>query len=217
MPLQSPKVITVLVADDHPLALEGVRSILAKAPDIKIVGEVQDGEQIKPLVANLRPNILLLDLKMPNLSPVGLEKWVRENYPETVTLAFTAHHHVASLAGMMEAGAAGYLDKKLEGSDLIASIRRAAHGEILYDKEQIEQVQRWREEVTSKLESLSGREREVLQLLSEGQRNQEIAASLGISINTVEKHLKSTYKKLNVTSRAEAIHWWVEKGTDFRN
>ncbi len=214
--MHSSKIITVLVADDHPLALEGVRSMLSKAADIKIVGEAQDGNEIKSLVAKLHPQVLLLDLRMPNLSPIELEKWVKENYPEIVTLAFTAHHHIGYLAGMMEAGAAGYLDKKLEGNDLIISIRRAARGEILYDKEQIEQAHRWREEVTIKWESLSDRERDVLQLLAEGHDNHAIAAFLEVSINTVEKHLKNLYNKLGVTSRTEAVHWWIEKGTDFR-
>jgi two-component system, NarL family, response regulator LiaR len=208
--------ITVLVADDHPLALQGVRSILEKAPDIKIIGEVQDGNEIKGLVAKLRPNLLLLDLIMPNHNPTELEKWVRENHPETVTLVLAGHHRDAFLATMMEAGAAGYLDKKLKANDLLAAIRRAARGEFLYTKEQIERARRWREEVSAKWESLSDREREVLQLLTEGQDNQAIARSLSISINTVEKHLKNIYQKLGVNSRSEAIHWWVEKGTDFR-
>lgn len=154
---------------------------------------------------------------MPHHNPTELEKWVRENHPETATLVLTGHHRDAYLVGMIEAGAAGYLDKKLKGNDLLAAIRRAAHGEFLYTKEQMEQARRWREVVTAKWESLSDREQEVLQLLSEGQDNHTIAASLGVSINTVEKHLKNIYKKLDVTSRTEAVHWWVETGTDFRN
>jgi DNA-binding NarL/FixJ family response regulator len=113
--MPSLKIITVLVADDHPLAREGVRSILDQAPDIKVVGEVQDGKDIKLLVAKLRPNILLLDMKMPNPSPVELEKWVRENYPETITLVLTSHDRDSYLAGMMDAGVAGYLDKNSKG------------------------------------------------------------------------------------------------------
>jgi len=215
MPSQK-KIITILIADDHPSWIEGLRSIINKAFDMKVVGEVQNGNQIKQKVAKMRPDILLLDLVMPNHNPTEFEKWVRENYPGTITLVLTAHDRDSYLAGMMDAGAAGYLDKKLKTNDLLAAIRRAARGEYLYDKEQIERAKRWREEVTATWESLSGREREMLQHLTEGQDNHAIAASLGISINTVEKHLKNIYKKLGVASRSEAIHWWVEKGTDFR-
>ena len=214
--MQSPNKITVLVADDHPLALEGVRSILEKAPEIQIVGEVQDGNEIKPKVAELRPQILLLDLKMPNLDPVEMEKWVRENYPKTLTLVLTAHDKDAYLSNMMEAGATGYLDKKLQAGQLISSIRRAARGEVIFDGEQIDRAYRWREDIRRRWESLSVREREVLHLLTEGDDNKQIATLLDISINTVEKHLKNIYEKLEVTSRTEAVHWWVEKGTDFR-
>lgn len=215
--MKFPDEITVLVADDHPLALEGVRSILEKAPEIKIVGEAQDGNEIKPMVAKLRPRILLLDLKMPNLNPVEMERWVRENYPETLTLVLTAHDKDAYLSNMMDAGAVGYLDKKLQASQLITSIRRAAQGNFIFDKEQIERAKRWREEVTAMWESLSKREHDVLQLLTEGKDNNGIADTLTISINTVETHLKNIYKKLNVSSRTEAVQWWVEKITDFRD
>lgn len=210
------KIITILIADDHPGWIQGVRSIISKASDMQVVGEVQEGDQIKQKVAELKPDILLLDLVMPNHNPTELENWVREHYPETITLVLTSHDRDSYLAGMMDAGAVGYLDKKLKGNDLIAAIRRAAKGEFLFDKEQIERAQKWREEVITKWESLSDREREVLQLLTEGQDNSTIAASLEISINTVEKHLKNIYQKLAVSSRSEAIHWWVEKGTDFR-
>jgi len=214
---QRKKIIRILIADDHPPTVQGVRSILDKAPDIEIVGETTDGNQIKRLVADLHPDVLLLDLVMPDFSPMEFEKWVRENYSETITLVLTAHDCDAYLAGMMEAGAAGYLDKKLRAGQLISSIRRAARGEVLFDKEQIERACRWREEVEARWESLSEREREVLQLLTEGKDNKTIAASLEIAGNTIEKHLTNIYKKLDVTSRMEAVLWWLEKGGDFRN
>jgi len=210
------KTITIMIVDDHPGWIEGVRTIIHKASDMQIVGEVQDGEVIKQKIAELQPDILLLDLVMPNHNPAELEKWVREKYPDVVTLVLTAHDRDAYLAGMMEAGAAGYLDKKMKANDLLDAIRRAARSEFLYDKEQMERAQRWREEVGRKWDSLSGREREVLQLLTEGTDNNGIASSLNVSIHTVEKHLKNVFKKLSVTSRTEAILWWVEKGTDFR-
>jgi two-component system, NarL family, response regulator LiaR len=211
------KRITVLIADDHEMTRQGIRGFLEQAPDMQIVGEARDGDEIKCLVAELRPQILLLDLIMPNFSPTELEKWVRQNHPETITLVLTAHDRDAYLAGMMESGAAGYLDKKLRAGGLISAIRRAARGEVIFTKEQFERVRRWREEVTAKWESLSKRERQVLQLLTEGMENKEIAESLNITINTVEKHLTKIYQKLGVTSRTEAVHWWDEKITDFRN
>ncbi len=212
--MHSSKVITVLVVDDHPLALEGVRSMLSKTSDIKIIGEAQDGRKIKKLIAKLCPQILLLDFRMPNLSPVELEKWVRKNYPETITLVFTAHHHAAYLADMMDAGAAGYLDKKLEGSDLADSIHRAVQGEILYDEEQIKQVQEWKEQVSAKWESLTRRERELLRYLAKGEDNKTIAESLNITIKTVEFHITNILKKLNVNSREQAIVWILKHHLD---
>jgi DNA-binding NarL/FixJ family response regulator len=114
---------------------------------------------------------------------------------------------------MIDAGVAGYLDKKLRAGQLVSAIRRAAGGIILLDKGQLERARRWREHVNSKWDSLSGREREVLQRLTEGAKNKRIAESLGISVKTVQKHLENIYQKLGVTSRAEAIHWWIEKNT----
>jgi len=105
------KKITILIAEDHPVTIQGVCSILEKANDMEIVGKVEDGAQIQPMIAKLCPDILLLDLIMPNLSPTALEKWVRENYPETTTIVLTAHDRDAYLANMMDAGVSGYLDK----------------------------------------------------------------------------------------------------------
>lgn len=207
------KPITVLIADDHEMTRKGIRDFLMQAPDIQIVGEAQDGDEIKRLVAELRPNLLLLDFIMPGLNPVELEKWIIENYPETITLVLSAHHRDDYIANMMIAGAKGYLDKKLRAGELISHIRRVAQGESVFTKEQVESVRRWRAEVTAKWDSLSRREREVLRMLTEGAKNRDIAESLGVTTKTIEKHLENIYKKLDVTSRAEAIHWWVEKNT----
>ena len=209
--------ISIILADDHQMARQGIRSILEKAPDFEIVGEAKDGEEVRRLVAALRPQILLLDLKMPNLSPAELEKWVRINYPETNTLVLTGHDRDVYLANMMDAGVSGYLDKKLRAGQLISAIRRAARGEIFFDEEQIERARRWREEVGNKWASLSEREKEILQKLTEGAENLAIAEMLCITTNTVEKHLTNIYKKLGVKSRLEAAIWWLEKSGDFRN
>lgn len=108
------------------------------------------------MVAKFRPQILLLGLVMPELSPVELENWVRENCPETIALVLTTHDRDAYLAGMMEAGTAGHLDKKLPAGQLISAIRRAACEEMLFDQEQTERANCWRKEVKEKWESISG-------------------------------------------------------------
>ena len=161
MPTQQ-KSITVLIADDHEMTRRGIRSFLEQAPGIQVVGEAETGDEIKDLVACRQPQILLLDMIMPNFSPVELEKWVRVNYPETITLVLTSHDRDAYLAGMMDAGASGYLDKTLRAGQLLASIRRAACGEFIFSKEQLERARRWREDVTCKWQDLTDREREVL-------------------------------------------------------
>jgi DNA-binding NarL/FixJ family response regulator len=216
MPIKPKNIITILIADDHPSTRDGIRSILEKVPDMQITGEAGDGDQIKSKAEELQPDILLLDLKMPNLSPWKLEKWVRKHYPDTTTIVLTAHDRDAYLANMMEAGVAGYLDKKLRAGQLISAIRRAANGEILFEKEQVERAFQWVKNVKDRWESLSDREREILQLLTEGKDNKTIAGALEITINTVEKYLSNIYKKLGVTSRTAAILWWLEKSTDFR-
>lgn len=207
------KPITVLIADDHEMTRKGIRQFLEEASDMQVVDEAQNGNEIKQKVACHRPQILLLDLVMPNFSPAELEKWVRTNYPETITLMLTAHDRDAYLSTMMDAGAAGFLDKKLRAGQLIAAIRRAARGEFLFDKKQFERARIWKESVHQRWERLSERERQVLKMVTEGFDNRAIAESLGIKINTVEKHLENIYRKLEVKSRTEAVHWWVENNT----
>ncbi|MEO7841804.1 MAG: response regulator transcription factor [Anaerolineales bacterium] len=203
-----PKTITVLLADDHPVAREGVRSILAKAPDIQIVGEAENGDGIKDLIPKLRPNILLLDLKMPGTSPFEVEKWVRESYPETITLVLTAHDRDVYLAGMMDAGIAGYLSKTERVENLIAAIRRAASGESLFTHEQFIRAKKWRQEVGEKWEKLTKREREVLSLMEKGLSKRAIAQELGVTVKTVAYHASAIFDRLDVESRHEAVAWY---------
>jgi RNA polymerase sigma factor (sigma-70 family) len=209
------KKISVLIVDDHPSLRAGVRAILEKTPDIYVIGEAGSGDDAEKLLAELHPKIILLDLKMPNFSPSAFEKWARENYPETITLVLTAHDRDAYLANMMDAGAAGYLDKEAREEQLIEAIRRAASGESLFDEEQKRRARKWREEVEKKWNELSERERQVLKLLAQGLHNKDIASRLSITIKTLNKHLEKIYQKLGVTSRAEAVVWGKDNMGDF--
>ena len=206
--------ITVLLADDHPTMLAGIRATLAQAPDLKIVGEAQNGIEVQQMVAELRPQILLLDLRMPNLAPAKLEKWVRENCPETITLILTQHDRDTYLANMMDAGAAGYLSKEASAEQLIGAIRRAAKGEILFDEAQLTRVDQWRKDVGEKLKELTDREHAVLKLLTKGMDSQSIATDLGVTSKTIGFHITNILSKLHLKSRQEAMIWALKYLSD---
>lgn len=199
--------ITILVADDHPIARAGIRTILTQAEDMEVIGEAKDGFEAQQLVAELRPQVLLLDLKMPGPRPAEIEKWVRQNYPKIVTLVLTAHDRDSYLAAMMDAGAAGYLSKEESEERLIGAIRRAVHGEIIFDDNQFTRAKRWKEDVGEKLNQLTAREREILDLLSKGLDNKAIGKSLSISSKTAAYHITRIMAKLQVNSRQEAALW----------
>lgn len=208
--METKNIITILIADDQPIARAGIRQLLSKAKDFEIVGEARDGFETLKRVSQLRPRVLLLDIKMPGPRSFEIEKWIRENFPETVTLVLTSHDHDAYLASMIDAGAVGYLTKEESANRLINAIRQAAIGIIYFNEEQIDRMQRWKHEVKEKWEKLSIREREVLRILKLGKDNKTIAESLSVSIKTVEFHMTNILKKLTLNSRDEAIVWMHE-------
>jgi DNA-binding NarL/FixJ family response regulator len=199
--------ITVVFADDHPLTREGIRSALSKAADIQIVGEAENGDQVQPLVEELRPQILLLDLKMPGRPSAEIERWVRAHYPETATLILTAHDRDAYLVEMMDAGAVGLLDKEASAERLIGAIRRAASGETLFDAGQYQRAERWRKAAGEKWDSLTEREKQITQLLVAGADKERINLKLEIAVRTVDYHLANLFKKLEVKSQKEVLDW----------
>jgi DNA-binding NarL/FixJ family response regulator len=199
--------ITILIADDHPLARAGIRTILEEAPDMRVIGEAEDGDAAQKLVAKLQPRVLLLDLKMPGLSSAELEKWVRSNFPNIVTLVLTAHDRDTYLSQMLDAGVAGYMDKNTRSEQLIAAIRRAVSGEFLFSSEQIRRARQWRQQEGRKWQRLTSREREILQYLANGLDNAGISLHLSISQKTVAFHITNILKKLQVVSRQEAATW----------
>jgi NarL family two-component system response regulator LiaR len=209
-----PKSITILLADDHPTTRAGIRATLAQSPDLKIIGEAQNGIETQQMVAELRPRILLLDLRMPHLAPAKLEQWVRENYPETITLILTQHDRDTYLTKMMDAGVAGYLSKETSAEQLIGGIRRAAKGEILFDAVQLTRANHWRKAVGEKLKQLTDQEYKVLELLAKGMDSQSIATALGIGTKTVSFHITNLLSKLQLKSRQEATVWALKHLSD---
>ena len=199
--------ISVLIVDDHPALMAGIRTMIEKNTDIYVIGEASTGNEAETLVCELRPNIILLDLKMPGFSPSTFERWVRTNYPETITLVLTAHDRDSYLAAMMDAGVAGYLSKEINAEQLILAIRRAAVGASLFDETQISRVSLFKNRRESKLKKLTKRELRVLKQVVVGTDNNTIANLLCITQKTVECHITSILRKLELKSRQEAITW----------
>lgn len=196
--------LKVLVVDDHPVTRVGICTVLESAPDIKVVGVACNGREAEGLVRKLRPDILLLDLILPDRPPFEVERWVRRHYPETITLILTAHDRDAFLSRAVQRDVSGYLTKEQAVPHLVAAIRRAAAGECLLTNQQLRRAHRWQTEVGACLEKLTDREQEVLTLLGQGLDNTGIAEHLELSIHTVRAHCRHIYKKLGVSNRTEA-------------
>lgn len=200
-------IIRVLLADDHPATCAGLRAMLDAVPDIEIVGEAHDGIEAQQLIAALRPDVLLLDMVMSDLRPAEFVRWARANYPRTEVLPLTAHDRDYYLAWMVESGAAGFVTKDAAAENLVAAVRRAVRGEVLFSREQLARAEHWREAVGQKWECLTKREQEVLRLMVQGLDNATIAGVLGVQIRTVEQHVTHILDKLGITSRLEAAVW----------
>jgi DNA-binding NarL/FixJ family response regulator len=201
------KKIKIMLADDHPVTRAGIRKILETAADMEIMGEACSGFEVQELVGTLLPDVLLLDLQMPGPRPSELERWVRERYPNIVTLILTAHNRDSYLATMMDAGVAGFLSKQESEHTLISSIRRAVEGELLFSQEQYSRATRWRRCAGTKWDSLTERQRNVVCLVAKGKQNSQIALELGIATKTVAYHMTEVLKRLGVRNRSEAVAW----------
>ncbi len=201
-------IIRVLIVDDSSLMRVGIRFALEQVPDIQVVGEAQDGEEAKQMVARLRPDILLLDLIMPGPRSSEVEVWIRKHYPETITLVLTGHNQDSYLVEMIKAGVAGYISKSEAAEKLVDAIRRAMRGEIILTGEQWSRVRCWEKTVDERWQSLTRRERLVLRLIADSQSNKQIAVTLNISERTVETHIGNLLNKLGVASRLKAAMWF---------
>ncbi len=199
--------IRVVIADDHEVTRLGIRALLEADPGILVVGEASNGADAQKLVAELHPDVLLLDLVMPDLRPFQIHEWVRANCPETTVLILTAHDLDCYLAKAIAGGTAGFLNKKEPSAQLLEAIYRAAQGELLFTTEQYQRANRWQREVGAAVDCLTRREHQVLGLLAGGLPNQAIAEQLSMSVRTVETHLANIMQRLNLASRGEIIAW----------
>ena len=198
-------VIRVVIADDHPIAREGLRNLLEKAVDIKIVGEASDGTEALEMVQTLKPDVLLLDMEMPGLKGIDVAQQLRAANSTVPILVLSAHDEREYIKGLLSNGAAGYLMKEEIPQTIVQAVRGVANGEQGWVSRQVAATMAsWTQEEATKTSDLTRREQQVLKLVVEGKTNQEIGLALGISEKTVEKHLDSVFTKLQVSSRVEA-------------
>ena len=209
-PQDRPASLTVLIADDHPVVREGLRGMLAAEPGLHVIAEAGSGGEAVAMARLHRPDVVLMDLRMPGGDGVAATAGVLAAVPETRVVVLTTYETDADIVRAVEAGATGYLLKDTPRADLVSAIRAAARGEtVLGPTVAGRLVSHLRRPAT---ESLSGRETEVLGLVARGQTNVQIGRSLFISEATVKTHLLRAFGKLGVSGRTAAVTKAIELG-----
>jgi two-component system nitrate/nitrite response regulator NarL len=190
------KKIRVMLADDHGILREGVRSILQRDEELEVVDEAGERNEVVEIVATAKPDVLVLDLVMPGLEGLEVFRLVREQSPETKILVFSGYMSDELIVQCLQAGAKGYLAKTAKSSDLVGAIKVVNSGGVWAE-------QRVMAKALDKSPTVTKRELDIIRLVSEGLRNKEIADKLGISEKTVKAHMHSVFKKLNVEHRLQ--------------
>jgi two-component system, NarL family, response regulator DegU len=204
----------LVIADDHPLFRAAIREMLCEWPDLVVAGEADDGWEAVELCRRLRPELVLMDLRMPRMDGFEATREIKREFPSTIVLALSAVEEPDSLLEALKAGASGYVLKHMESQQIVGAIRRALDGENPLNQELAMQLLlRLIEEKQEKDRPapkpslsipLSPREVEVLELLVRGQSNQQIARELSISLSTVKNHVHRIITKLGVSDRVQA-------------
>lgn len=197
-----PVSIRVLVVDDHALHRDGTRHILEDYDDLEVVGDADSGEAALALVNRLQPDVVLLDIRLPGMNGIETARRIRDHHPGVRVLMVTAYDDEEYVRGAFEVGAVGYLSKSAPGRELVEAIRVVALGGTVLGPALLRPLLSGSENRAGRL---TDRELAVLQLLADGLHNKQVAARLGISARTVERHCDNIYGKLGVGSRTEAV------------
>ncbi len=208
--------LKVLLVDDHKLFRSGVKALLARQPDLEVVGEAADGIDGVKQARQLNPDVVLLDLDMPGVSGLEAVRTLTEELPQTRVLMLTVSEDAEDLLDTLRAGAAGYLLKNIDTEYFVDAIRRAASGESVVSPEMtgklVAGLKRKESTTLPDKARLSAREREILVVIARGASNKEIAREFELAESTVKIHVQNILRKLNLTSRVQAAVYAVEHG-----
>lgn len=201
--------IEVLIVDDHPVVRDGLRGILSAQRDIEVVGEASDGSEAIQLASSLKPDVILMDLRMPNVDGVTAISAIASEHPEMNIIVLTTYETDEDIVRAMEAGASGYLLKDTPRQELTRAVRSSAEGQVVLTPAV---ASRLVDHVRTPNEvRLSPRELAVLSLVAEGASNREVGKQLHISVATVKTHLIHIYEKLDVDNRTAAVTAALER------
>ncbi len=211
------KRIKILLAEDHVLVRQSLRDYLEKEDDLEVIGEAGDGEELVALAQQLNPDIIIMDVAMPKLNGIKATKKIKAMNLPVPILILTAYDIDQYIFSLIEAGAAGYLLKDIDGEELKEGIRRVSKGDsVLHPTVARKLMERFRTNSKSQdmrsFEILTDREIETLELAAQGKSNKEIADHLNVTVHTVESHLGHIFNKLGVGSRTEAVVLALKKG-----
>lgn len=205
--------IRIVLADDHSVVRQGFRMILGAQHDFEVVGEAGTGRDAVELAAKLQPDVIVMDVSMPDLNGIEATRRIPAVSPRSRVLALSMHRDAVYVREILRAGAKGYLLKDSLDLDLLAAVRAVARGEGYLSPGVSEAVlSDYRKHATDPLDLLSTREREVLQMIAEGKTNKEIANALDLSVYTIEAHRGRIMEKLNLHSGAELVRFAVRNG-----
>jgi DNA-binding NarL/FixJ family response regulator len=207
--MTDPPPIRVLIADDHPLFRDGLRALVERSPDLELAGEATSGAEAVELAAGSAPTVILMDLRMPEMTGIEATRSILERDPAAAILIITMSEDDESLFAAMRAGARGYIPKDADSQELLQAIRAAAVGEVIFGASIANRMMAFfasgRGRGPDPFPDLTEREHEILELIAAGRSNGEIAQRLTISSKTVRNHVANVLNKLQVASRSQAI------------
>lgn len=206
--------IRVILVDDHNVVRQGLKLFLATQPDIAVVGEADNGQAAVALVAQLQPDVVLMDLLMPQLDGIAATQQIKSRYPDVEVIALTSFVEDQQVAAVIKAGAIGYLLKDVQPAELATAIRAAQRGEVHLHPQAARRLMQaiGPKEQPTLAEPLTEREIEVLRALARGESNKQIADTLIVSEKTVKAHVSNILGKLGLQSRTQAVLYALRHG-----